>query len=42
LALAVEAALSPPGVEITARKDGDCAEDREVQSIAESMLPMKL
>jgi hypothetical protein len=39
LALAVEAA----GVEITARKDDDCAaEDREVQSIAESMLPMKL
>jgi hypothetical protein len=42
LALAVEAALAPPGVEITARKDDDCAEDREVQSIAESMLPMKL
>jgi hypothetical protein len=42
LALAVEAALSPPGVEITATKDDDCAEDREVQSIAESMLPMKL
>jgi hypothetical protein len=41
LALAVEAALSP-GVEISARKDDDCAEDREVQSIAESMLPMKL
>ncbi len=43
LALAVEAALAPPGVEITARKEDDCAsEDREVQSIAESMLPMKL
>jgi hypothetical protein len=42
LALAVEAALAPSGVEITARKDDDCAEDREVQSIAESMLPMKL
>ncbi len=37
LALAVEAALSPPGVEISV-----ASEDREVQSIAESMLPMKL
>ncbi len=37
LALAVEAALAPPGVDISV-----ASEDREVQSIAESMLPMKL